>query len=193
MPALTHIWKHYTQFISLHNLKSASFDSCFHLRELFPRALQHSPVCLEDMTLHECNELEEIFSNREEEHEENEIAVLKRDHNTTTLNLGTLTNIHISRCGGLKTSSHPPLSEVWCSSKIWKYQGAKENGRNSHRHERSKGSINWEDYVSELVFDGTWISLESHLFLPRVVYNWILMNVHFVDGPDKISWVWQEL
>ncbi|XP_044475727.1 disease resistance protein SUMM2-like [Mangifera indica] len=102
---MTHIWMGDTQFINLCNLKRLDLYKCPKLIKLFSRALLQSLVCLEIMSIHYCDNLEEIFIMKEEE----DLIPPKKDLTTTLSSLGNLSSIHISYCSKLKKLFTPSI------------------------------------------------------------------------------------
>ncbi|KAI9100948.1 hypothetical protein K1719_024072 [Acacia pycnantha] len=64
---LIFVWEGPT-FIMFQNLKTLSMIKCRRLKCIFPSTVMRSLPCLEDLRIEECEELEEIMSSGEEEH-----------------------------------------------------------------------------------------------------------------------------
>ncbi|XP_031249831.1 uncharacterized protein LOC116107676 [Pistacia vera] len=109
LPKLSHIWKGDHQSISLCNLKRVGVYICYKLIKLFSPSLLKSLICLEEIYITECNNLEEIFEKKEALDEE-------LDHTITSPSLGNLTTITIDSCDKLKNLFTPSI--VKCLVKL---------------------------------------------------------------------------
>ncbi|XP_031263073.1 putative disease resistance protein At1g63350 isoform X1 [Pistacia vera] len=109
LPELSHIWKGDHQSISLHNLKEVKIWSCSKLIKLFSPTLLQSLICLEEIDIAYCNNLEEIFEKKEALDEE-------LDHIITSPSLGNLTSMYIENCHKLKNLFTPSI--VKCLGKL---------------------------------------------------------------------------
>ncbi|XP_044483166.1 disease resistance protein UNI-like isoform X4 [Mangifera indica] len=114
LPNMTHIWKGETQYINLCNLKRIKLWMCPKLVKIFSQDLLQSLICLEEMEICSCDNLEEIFIMREEE----EIIPPRKDLTTTSPSLGNLTSIYIFSCNKLKSLFTPSI--VKSLVKLWK-------------------------------------------------------------------------
>ncbi|XP_044478106.1 disease resistance protein UNI-like [Mangifera indica] len=103
LPNMTHVWKGETQYITLCNLKRIKLSGCPKLVKLFSRDLLQSLICLKEMEISYCGNLEEIFIMREEE----EIIPPRKDLTTTSPSLGNLTSVQIVGCNKLKSLFTP--------------------------------------------------------------------------------------
>ncbi|XP_044472693.1 probable disease resistance protein At4g27220 [Mangifera indica] len=93
LPNMTHIWKGKTQYINLCDLKRIQLQTCPKLVKLFSQDLLQSLICLEEMRIFDCDNLEEIFIMKEEE----EILPPRKDLTTTSATLEEIvTNEEVS-------------------------------------------------------------------------------------------------
>ncbi|XP_031263112.1 probable disease resistance protein At4g27220 [Pistacia vera] len=109
LPELSHIWKGDHQSISLHNLKKVVLWSCNKLIKLFSPSLLETLICLEEIHIKFCNDLEEIFEKKEVLYEE-------LGHTITSPSLGNLASIYIFVCRELKNLFTPSI--VKCLVKL---------------------------------------------------------------------------
>ncbi|XP_031263105.1 probable disease resistance protein At4g27220 [Pistacia vera] len=115
LPELSHIWNGDHQSISLCSLKRVQLLHCDKLIKLFSPTLLQNLICLEEIYIRDCNNLEEIFGKKETLDEE-------LDHTITSPSLGNLTTIQIYDCDKLKNLFTPSIVKCLVklkSLKIW--------------------------------------------------------------------------